>query len=526
MKKMFGRLDWRQGMGALALTILPGLCVLPASVQAAGLGVFVSAQGSDANSGLSAEAPVLTLARAQAVARAAYLPGSHDAVTVNVAPGTYLGQSVTWTFVPGTVPLTIQGPEDEDVSPGIPAKPMVRPIFDGNKTARSFLTIKYRKEPTRVTVRRLFITNYLTSAIQLRGCAFPDTDCSPVDTKEAGSVIEKNVFDKIGSAWVFKSETAYSALSLSTTHNNTVRDNVFSRIADASPTAVGLHAIYAAYSSTGNQISGNVFSNIVAGDVIKFRDRSNYNRVLNNGFVNNRNWSAVYNWVQWARNANGDFGTECPNHDIFVSGNRVVMGSSAPNGVYDASKALFRNYVFDAETTYGCPPDEVQEYLDKPRTVVDVDNRQGCFVSVNNCPRMKRLDRFEFLDTVTAAHDSPQACLARAKTWFDSCSKYSIGTLQMAKARFLEQTSQAGDKVVAHGCVVTANYCPHMGFLPQESKLDWKPEAHGSEEACLDRAPSHYKACSDELTADELQNLKVRLQYFQFGNLVAEQTAP
>lgn len=502
---MFNHLTrWRRCV-AMAALALQAVWAPQAGAQTARLDVYVDPQGSDLNSGLSDQAPVLTLARAQEVASTAYQAGVHASITVKVAAGTYSGQSVLWTFVPGVVPLTIQGPSAVD-----------KPVFDGAGTAKTFLTIRYSKEPSNVTVRNLFITQYLTSAIQLRGA-------SQVNVGAAGSLIESNVFDKIGSKWVFNGEASYAALSLWMTHNNVVRNNVFNRIADFNPNSVGLHAIYAAHWSTDNEISGNTFSNIAAGDVVKFRNRSNHNQVLNNSFVNNRNWSAVYNWVQWSAPYDG----ECPNHHITVSGNRVVMGSDSPNGVYDPSKALFKNYVFARpDKTYGCPEDEIDDYLQNPRTEVGVDLRQGCLVSVNSCPRMNRADRFEFADTDADAHGSETACLARAKDWFSSCSRYSAGTPQMARTRFLMETSQAGDRVTAHGCVVTANTCPYMGFLPQESKLDTKATSHSSSTECLARTSAYYSSCSKKLTADELQNLKIRVQYFQFGNLVAERTEP
>jgi len=506
MKRASNHSDWRHRLAAMAFVMLQAAWPVQATAQTARLDIYVDPQGSDQNTGLSAQAPVLTLVKAQEAAMSAYQPGVHGSITVNVGSGTYSGQSVIWTFVPGVVPLSIQG-----------ASTLDKPIFDGAGTAKTFLTVRYSQEPTNVTVKNLFITNYLTSAIQLRGA-------SPArNLGAAGSLIESNVFDRIGSKWVFNGDAAYAALSLWMTHNNVVRGNVFNRVADYDPLSVGLHAIYAAHWSTDNEISGNTFSNIAAGDVVKFRNRSNYNKVLNNAFVNNRNWSAVYNWVSWSEPED----LECPNHDIFVSGNRVVMGSNSPNGAYDSAKALFKNYAFARpDKTYGCPVGEIDEYLNNPRTVVDVDLRQGCFVSVNSCPRMNRADRYEFPDTDANAHNDMASCSARAKSWFSSCSKYSAGTPQMAKTRFLLETAQAGEKVAAHGCVVTANYCPYMGFNPQETKLDTVAQAHGDQATCLGRATAYYSSCSKKLSSDELQNLKIRVQYFQSGNLVAERAMP
>lgn len=465
--------------------------------------------------------PILTLARAQVlVSEALRPPHAYTRASIVIAPGTYRNQSVLWTFVSNN-PIVIQGSDS-----------LNKPIFDGLglTTPTSFFFHRHSTGgPTGLTIRNIAVRNYL-NAITIRGNNINPSNPS-LNRASRGTVIENNVFDKIGNAWVFTGEEAYSALNMQNTEDNVIRGNVFSRINAQNPHGTGLHAIYASHFARRNIIDNNVFSNSISGEVIKFRNQSDFNSVTNNSFINNRNWPAVYNWYAHSDSTN----SECPNRDLYVSGNRVVLGSNSPAPPghsnpsvfeFNSSRALYHAWTFSSTVHYFCPASQVPALLARTPVTYGPNHTQGCYVSLDRCPAMlqprpNRNARYEFLDSDSNANMTSSVCVGRANTYYSSCSSQTPGTPQMAKTRFLNERSQVAEKIVAHGCVISATICPNLDFLPNQSRLD-SQETHNSRSACLARISAYESSCKKDLSAEQITNLRIKVQYYLNGALDAE----
>jgi hypothetical protein len=496
------------------------------------LNIYLSPDGVDTNTGLSPHqidpntgayvvdpktnikvgSPVLTLTQAQTIAQGKFSPALYNAVNINIAPGLYKGQYVNWTFLPGNgIPLTVQGVD-----------PLNKPVFDGAGLKREFFIITWLNGgKTYATIKNLHIMHYLTSALQVRG----DDSIASHDIKfNSGTIIERNIFEQIGSRYVFSDEDNFSALSLIGTRGNTIQYNIFSQIDDIDPGRTGLHSIYAAHYAKDNTIQNNTFLNTVGGQVVKVRNQSDNNTIINNTFINNRNKSAVYNWFcEKATNTGCTRAVgECPNFETYVDGNRVVMSSQLDdNDIADPSRLLYLELKYDKAKT-ACP---INVDSRKRVSFGTTNTDHGCFASVENCPYMGKDDTFEFLDANIEAQSNLKTCSDRAAAFYSSCSKQSGGMPQMAKTRYLGQQSQLAENIVADGCVITASYCPRLGFAPQESRLDSNAASHTTESVCLSRAVAYRNSCTPGLYDQEVVDLKVRAQFFVKGMKKSESTA-
>ncbi len=112
----------RTGTLLAAVTLAAGVsCALAGPANAAGTSVYVSPSGNDANSGLSAGAPVQSLQRAQSVVRGMNQNMSGD-ITVVLADGYYRltrpltltaadsgtnGHTVVWSAASGARPVVV-----------------------------------------------------------------------------------------------------------------------------------------------------------------------------------------------------------------------------------------------------------------------------------------------------------------------------------------------------------------------------------------------------------------------------------
>jgi hypothetical protein len=112
-----------------------------------------------------------------------------------------------------------------------------------------------------------------------------------------GNVIDDVRFVNIGGAYnrygFLGTHESHAAIHLANTSNNIIRNSEFLNITnDASfppdySTYGGLHAIYILNYASGNGIWNNTFRNVYARGVIKMRNFSNGNRILNNEFFDN-----------------------------------------------------------------------------------------------------------------------------------------------------------------------------------------------------------------------------------------------
>ncbi|MEZ0474773.1 hypothetical protein AB6713_09090 [Luteimonas sp. B3_2_R+30] len=219
--------------------------------------------GADTRSGLSEAQAVKTLGRVQAILQQTQ---PVDEVEVHIAPGTYLGQEVAWTYYNGKpITFTPKGFSDEV------------PVFDGQNGATWFALRASGGRMTNLRFRHLRIQNYGT-AVSFNG------NRNDLDGWNGGNELLEMYFYNIGGS--FSASRSTAAVRLVNSRNNVIVDSMFQNVLDPPPatTAAHLHPIYAAHYAHDNLIYGNVFINAV-GDPVKFRDASNNNRVLNNSFV-------------------------------------------------------------------------------------------------------------------------------------------------------------------------------------------------------------------------------------------------
>jgi hypothetical protein len=248
---------------------------------------YVAVNGSDSNDGLSRDRPVATLQRAHDILadRLSTQPGP---AIIHVGPGTYRGQTIRWRFSMRDHPITIQG------------DPQQRPIFDGKGIGKTksgqteFLNITRDARPdggpSSIQVRGLQIQNYL-EGIWIRGFRSRDPTYK---SSEGRNLIEGNRFVDIGRAYAESDERpakpSHGAILINGSRDNIIRNNTFSNITNdpAFPrdysTYGGLHAIYIVNFSSGTLIEGNIFTKVFARGVIKFRNYSNFGRVVHNRF--------------------------------------------------------------------------------------------------------------------------------------------------------------------------------------------------------------------------------------------------
>jgi hypothetical protein len=285
------------GAGFVALGML--LVAEPAaSSQKEELTVYVAANGLPSGTGLSATSPVASLEAAQDAARRAY-HGQQD-IRVKVAPGTYTGQHVLWTWRPDTTTtVTIEGSSRNAL-----------PIFDGGGGNMTWAAFRTSPAPTsNITIRNISIKNYRTAII-----------FAPAEgalQRGSNELIENNRFEHIGQFSPGR-KPAYSIIGLDGISNSVIRANHFSDIANVEGCG-GLHVVYLAHHSSNNRIEDNRLENVCA-DAFKARDGSDNNQILNNTFVGQRGAFFVDSYCDPAvvRDCQAQ---ECPSFGNVVRGN-------------------------------------------------------------------------------------------------------------------------------------------------------------------------------------------------------------
>lgn len=199
---------------------------------------------------------------------------------------------------------------------------------------------------------------------------------------------------------------------------------------------------------------------------------------------------------------NLNFSDDCP---AYCTGNFVLRF-----GIY-RGKSLSPMFIdFDNVALYDSEPFQSPNY--------------GCYVSLQNCPRMKKEDFIEFSDIYVPAHSDRAACLSRVNAWYGSCIKNdTTPNPRMAKIKYLSPTDPIPTPTIsAHGCVITASYCPSKGFIPGQSKLDTDATANSSESACLSRVQTYWAECAQDtpdkkMCDSDILNMKITGQYFDRG---------
>ncbi|CAJ2511209.1 Uu.00g068340.m01.CDS01 [Anthostomella pinea] len=300
-------------------------CVLalePVLVPATTL--YMSPSGSDSNTGGSATKALMTL---QGVLDRVKAAQPVDAVNIVVAEGTFLSQSVTWTYFNG-----------EPITFAPPAGAKTKPVFDGEGAGLTWFTVGDSADaavPTNLHFVGLAVTNYWLGLDLGRDKAAGNSH----------NEVRGMLFERVGAFYThgLPSPKGYAALRLRQSSNNTITGNRFhgvknSDAADSDSDGKDedltsyIHAVYAAHQSSGNVIADNEF-NQVTGDAVRTRDGSDDNLIEGNRFVAAGKYSAYSDWID-------DTGDECPSH-----GNRF-LDNVVGDGYLGPFKAGFVTHVY------------------------------------------------------------------------------------------------------------------------------------------------------------------------------------
>lgn len=289
----------------LSLWSIPGLLVILAVAVAAYLisdkfgganaaatyTVYMSANGSDKNDGLSTKTPVLTVDRVQKILKTAK-PKSN--VEVRIKKGVYRGQSVEWNFyVKGRtisfMPL--------DYKYGNSLKSIAgRPVFTGEGKPW-FISARHGGEggDTKLRFYYLAVTRYSNVGIKISGVLKKENGLIKARNKGANNnIFFGNAFYKMGSKYV-KNQT-YGAIDLVNSRHNSIRNNVFQDLVNTGDSLEQshVHGVYLAHHSNRNTIERNRFVNI-SGYPVNVRNDSNNNVFKNNRFTGTR-FAAFGEW--------------------------------------------------------------------------------------------------------------------------------------------------------------------------------------------------------------------------------------
>ncbi|PPT77443.1 hypothetical protein XaplCFBP3122_05565 [Xanthomonas arboricola pv. populi] len=304
--------------------------VLPAAAHAQTYRLYLAPDGNDAAPGTSATTALRSLAAAQQRLLEQRPSGAVDVV---IAAGTYLRQSVQWTFTNGA-PIRFIAASDA-------AAP---PWFDGRGGATWFTLKGGSDAATRLTFTGLKVSNYWM-ALDL-GSSKRSADGN------SGNIIRNMTFERIGGVHGSSSEAAYSfaAIRLQNSRDNRIERNRFVSIENDTRTSGFVHAIYLARHSSGNRIEGNTFTD-VNGDAVRTRDASDNTYVAANRFVRAGKYAAFSDWIK----PDG----ECPSQGGQFVDNTVGAGyygaiaATRTSGADDACGALKRPRIQERGTMRG-----------------------------------------------------------------------------------------------------------------------------------------------------------------------------
>jgi hypothetical protein len=279
--------------------ILAPLCAATGSGQP--LALFLSPQGSDQADGASLENAVLTLSRIHAILEE---KRPDRDVEVRIAPGTYRGQEVVWTYTRPEYSISF-----------LPLKPGEMPVFDaceegaveGACGGGTWFTLTHGAgEKTNLIFDSLRIQNYQT-ALSFNG------NRNNITRSNSHNIIRNCHFYRIGNISnpeVIRPSTA--AIRLVNSKSNQIENNDFIDIINTQhPNR--LHALYLAHHADSNQIHNNRFVNH-SGDAVRVRDFSNANVITRNLFDRAGQGGAYSEWYcdQDARTDCTKATPECP----------------------------------------------------------------------------------------------------------------------------------------------------------------------------------------------------------------------
>lgn len=303
--------------------ILWAVCLVPpvAIADEGPLVLYLANSGVDERDGLSPETAIRSLRRAQDVLRE-QLESSPRRAEVRIAPGTYRGQSVVWSF---TMP--------EHEIKFLPSEGKRRPVFDGAGRAATWFRLDHaRGEQTNLNFHYIEVRNY-GCAISLNGNRDQEETCNRAN----------RIY---GCRFVNVGENSTAAVRLVNSKANVIENNHFIDIVRSKSPGL-LHAIYAAHLSSDNRIYGNRFEN-VCGDPIRIRDYSNNNQITSNVFIRAGIYAACSDWFcdHDARDDCSKSTAECPSWNNRFQDNQLE--SNFKGDPLPATK------VFQDDETTGC----------------------------------------------------------------------------------------------------------------------------------------------------------------------------
>ncbi|MCS3808319.1 right-handed parallel beta-helix repeat-containing protein [Xanthomonas sp. 4461] len=310
------------------LILLLGVPLLQSGVAAAAsYRLYLAPDGDDAAAGTAPSTALRSLDAAQQ--RLVERRPAGD-VEVVIAPGTYLQQSVQWTFANGA-PIRF-------IAAAGAASP---PLFDGHGGATWFALKRGRNAPTRLTFEGLKVSNYWM-ALDLGSS-------KAAEDGNGGNTIRNMQFERIGGRYGRSTEAAYSfaAIRLQQSRDSRIEHNRFVSIENDTDTSGFIHALYLARHSSGNRIEGNTFVD-VNGDAVRTRDASDRTYVGGNHFLRAGKYAAFSDWFK----ADG----ECPSQGGEFVGNTVGIGyyraidATRTTGADDACGALKQPRIAESGT--------------------------------------------------------------------------------------------------------------------------------------------------------------------------------
>ncbi|WP_369977059.1 right-handed parallel beta-helix repeat-containing protein [Xanthomonas bundabergensis] len=287
------------------------------AVHAQTFRLYLAPDGDDSAAGTSAATALQTLDAAQQRLQA---QSPKTEVEIVVAAGTYLGQSVRWTFRNGA-PLRIVA------APGA----ATMPHFDGRGGGTWFTLRGGGNQRTQLQFVGLEVSDYWMALDLGSSNAAADGN--------AGNEIRGMRFTRIGGIHG-QGDPAYSyaAIRLQNSRDNVIAGNQFSAIENSKETSGYIHALYLARHSTGNTVEDNSFID-VNGDAVRTRDASDATQVRGNQFVRAGKYAAFSDWFDPEQG-------ECPSQGGRFVDNTVGAGyygaipATATTGADDACGAL------------------------------------------------------------------------------------------------------------------------------------------------------------------------------------------
>jgi hypothetical protein len=293
-----------------------------------------AADGSDANSGLVASAPIRTLQRAHAVLVAAQ--PTID-VEVRIKRGTYVAPPTRWTFlVPGhTVSFM---PADYRVG-GALDDIAGRPVFRGNGKSGFWLTATLppgHRGDAGLRFYYLRVERYDRGGLQISGGTTPvHGQLRPKTAGHNGNVVMGMYFTELGSRWAGKG-SGYGGVDLVNSRGNKILYNQFVKLENRGAKADLIHGIYLAHHSSGNRVQANKFITI-SGDPVRIRNDSNDNDIFDNTLHGTGQGAQYSDWFCNLRCArDSDRPAECASHGNLFHDNSTTSGYRG-RGVVDWS---------------------------------------------------------------------------------------------------------------------------------------------------------------------------------------------